>query len=251
MLYIVKPPNFPYTSSAINMWIMNQFHTHLERNKTQQKNSSNPVKLRSRGGGEGEIARWRRDRAMRSSGAVWSSDWSVVRLARWSDYREGEARLAELGVSWIGVSGWIGVGFQLSSLLSLSLSLSLSFARDPEMNWSENESVKSFPGQRSKFLVKGNDFPENRIFRSCQTRGSGGKWFPKTIFTQNKRTLSVLVEDEHRSKLMYFLDFNFVFCFFEFVKIDKLKKNNWLLTWHFKYYFNGHVGVLSANNAFR
>ena len=37
---------------------------------------------------------------------------------------------------------------------------------------------------------------------------------------------SVLVEDEHRSKLMYFLDFNFVFCFFEFVKIDKLKKIN-------------------------
>ena len=35
---------------------------------------------------------------------------------------------------------------------------------------------------------------------------------------------SVFVEDEHRSKLMYFLDFNFVFCFFEFVKIDKLKK---------------------------
>ena len=32
---------------------------------------------------------------------------------------------------------------------------------------------------------------------------------------------SVLVEDEDRSKLMYFLDFNFVF-FFYFVKIDKL-----------------------------
>ena len=29
-----------------------------KRNKTQQKNSSNPVKLRSRGGGEDEIARW-------------------------------------------------------------------------------------------------------------------------------------------------------------------------------------------------
>ena len=33
---------------------------------------------------------------------------------------------------------------------------------------------------------------------------------------------SALVEDEHRSKLIYFLDFKF---FFEFVKIDKLKKN--------------------------
>ena len=35
---------------------------------------------------------------------------------------------------------------------------------------------------------------------------------------------SVLVDNEHRSKLMYFLDFNFVFCFSEFVKADKLKK---------------------------
>ena len=35
---------------------------------------------------------------------------------------------------------------------------------------------------------------------------------------------SVLVEDEYRSKLTYFLDFDFVFCFFEFVKVDKLKK---------------------------
>ena len=50
------------------------FHTHSckwnwdrakkssKRNKTQQKNSSNPVKLRSRGGGEDEIAWWRQDR---------------------------------------------------------------------------------------------------------------------------------------------------------------------------------------------
>jgi len=31
----------------------------------------------------------------------------------------------------------------------------------------------------------------------------------------------VLVEDKHRSKLMYFLDFNFVFSYFKFVKLKK------------------------------
>ena len=69
------------------------------------------------------------------------------------------------------------------SLLSLSLSLS------PEMIWSENESVKSFSGQRSKYWSTENEFSENFIFRCNQTCGFGGKWFPEIIFTQNKRTL--------------------------------------------------------------
>ena len=37
MLYIAKPPNFPYTSSAINMWIMNQFHTHSQKKQNPAK----------------------------------------------------------------------------------------------------------------------------------------------------------------------------------------------------------------------
>ena len=74
----------------------------------------------------------------------------------------------------------------LGSLFSLSLSLS------PEMIWSENEGVKSFPGQRWKFQSTGSNFPENEIYRCCQTPGFGGKWFPEIIFLQNKRTLIFL-----------------------------------------------------------
>ena len=54
MLYM---PNFPYTSSTVNMQIMNQFHTHSQKKQNPEKNSSNPVKLRLRGGGEDEIVR--------------------------------------------------------------------------------------------------------------------------------------------------------------------------------------------------
>ena len=79
----------------------------------------------------------------------------------------------------------------LSSLtLSLIWALS-SLSLFPKMNWSENESVNSFPGQRRKFWSTGIQFPENCIFRCNQTCGKGWKWFPEIIFTQNKRTLSV------------------------------------------------------------
>ena len=59
------------------------------------------------------------------------------------------------------------------SLLSLSLSLSLF----PKMNWSKNEGVNSFSGQRRKFWSIGRWFPENFIFRCNQTCGFGWKWF--------------------------------------------------------------------------
>ena len=77
------------------------------------------------------------------------------------------------------------------SLFFLSLSLSLSLSLFPKIVWSENESVKLFSGQRSKCWATRNDFPENFIFRCCQTRGFGGKWFSKIIFPQNKCTLNV------------------------------------------------------------
>ena len=85
--------------------------------------------------------------------------------------------------------------FDLGSLFSHSLSdlgslFSLSLSLFPEMNWSENEGKKSFLGQRWKFRSTGSYFPENEIYRRCQTPGFGGKWFPEIIFTQNKRTLS-------------------------------------------------------------
>ena len=134
---------------------------------------------------------------VRLSGSVWVCGWALT--------HRGSAFGSVIGLLWRGgLTGWARLDPAWAGSMSVAgsvwvdgwalffLSLSLSFAHDPEMNWSENESVKSFLDQRSKFLVKGNDFPENRIFHSCQTRGSGGKWFPETIFTQNKRTKYVI-----------------------------------------------------------
>ena len=86
MLYIAKPPNFPYTSSAVNMLIMNQFHSFTKETKPSKKRKSNSVKLRSRGGGEGEIGVEARSsggetEAARSSGAVLQlTSGAVLRL---------------------------------------------------------------------------------------------------------------------------------------------------------------------------
>ena len=97
----------------------------------QQKNSSNPVKLRSRGEGKGEIARWRRDRAKaRLSGAVLQSKSGGAAI----DDRRGAIVGLELGL-WL--SDWSsGFAGEVSSsslfaiwALSLSLSLSLSFRK--------------------------------------------------------------------------------------------------------------------------
>ena len=60
MFYIAKPPNFPYTSSAVNMWKMNQYlplfliafclffnpipHSHFPTNQTDPQKKRNPEK---------------------------------------------------------------------------------------------------------------------------------------------------------------------------------------------------------------
>ena len=109
---------------------------------------------------------------------------------------------SELSVAGLELSvagKWIGalvLPLALSVLLcvlcfsAFFLSVLLCVLRDPEMNWSENKSVNSFPGQRRKFWSTGSWFPENCIFRCNQTCGFGWKWFPEIIFTQNKRTHS-------------------------------------------------------------
>ena len=80
MLYIAKPRNFPYTSSAVNMWIMNQFHTHSQKKQIPTKKF-----IKS---GQIEIARRRRrwDRMMeaRSSGTVLQLKIGTVRSSDWS-----------------------------------------------------------------------------------------------------------------------------------------------------------------------
>ena len=138
MLYIAKPPNFPYTFSAVNMWIMNQFHTYSQKKQNLAKKF-----IKS---GQIEIAQWNRrwDRVVearskaRSSGAVlWSKSGAVL-----------QSTIGAMLLSMIGAvrsSDWSSVyGHQtgargspaksllplsLRSGLSLSLSLSLSFRK--------------------------------------------------------------------------------------------------------------------------
>ena len=156
-------PNFPYTSSNVNMQIMNQFHTHSQKKQNPAKKF---IKF-----GQIEIAQRRRR---------W--DCAVKARLEARSVRSSDKRARQL------TSGAIA-GEVSSSSLSLRSGLSLSLSLSVEMIWSENESVKSFSGQRSKYWSTGNEFPKNFIFRCSQTCRFGGKWFPEIIFTQNKRTL--------------------------------------------------------------
>ena len=120
--------------------------------------------------------------------------------------REEEERVGDWRAARSPVKSLLPLSLSdLGSLFSLSLSLSLF----PEMNWSENESVNSFPSQRRKFRSTGSEFPKNFIFRCSQTCGFGGKWFPKIIFTQNKRTLNMRFQTItcFNNKPMNFLQF--------------------------------------------
>ena len=74
MLYM---PNFPHTSSTVNMQIMNQFHTHSQKKQ-------NPAKKLIKSG-QIEIAQWRRrwDR----TGEVRSKARSVRSSDEWRDRR--------------------------------------------------------------------------------------------------------------------------------------------------------------------
>ena len=157
MLYIAKPPNFPYTSSAVNMWIMNQFHTHSQKKQ-------NPAKKFIKSG-QIEIARWRRrwDRAVevRSSGgeierqdrAAQCCDRRAVRCydrrsARF-DYRTGalsvvvglELRVCRQSLFFLSLC-------DLGSLFSLSLSLSLRKCFEVKLGTENN-----FRGQSLIFTV--------------------------------------------------------------------------------------------------
>ena len=132
---------------------------------------------------------------LNSASPAWgrSEQWVLsLTLAEGSCVLGSEVSVAGSKLSVAGK--WIGA-LVLSVFLcvlcfsSLFLSMLLCILRDPEMNWSENESVNSFPGQRHKFWSTGIQFPENCIFRCNQTCGKGWKWFPEIIFTQNKRTL--------------------------------------------------------------
>ena len=180
-------PNFPHTSSTVNMQIMNQFHTHSQKKQ-------NPAKKFIKSG-QIEIAQRRRrwDRA----GEVRSVRSSDERRDRQSQSTKGAidehacrtiAPLVDRRLSLLARRTIAPLVDRRLSLLPLSLSdlgslFSLSLSFFPKMIWTENKSVKLFPGQRSKYWSTGNEFPENEIFRCSQTCGLGWKWFPEIIFT--------------------------------------------------------------------
>ena len=186
---ILYMPNFPHTSSTVNMQIMNLFHTHSQKKQ-------NPTKKFIKSG-QIEIAQRRRrwDRAVKARSVRSSDERRDRRGARSTSTLVGRSRRSSIAGSLFSLversrpSSIAGSLFflSLSSIWALS-SLSLSLSLSPEMIWTENKSVKLFPGQRSKYWSTGNEFPKNFIFRCSQTCGFVGKWFPEIIFTQNKRT---------------------------------------------------------------
>ena len=112
MLYM---PNFPYTSSTVNMQIMNQFHTHSQKKQNLAKKfmKSNQI----------EIARRRRrwDRAVKVRSEARSVRSSDERRARNRDRRAVRSPAKSL------------LPLSLSDLGSL-FSLSLSFSGN-ELKW--------------------------------------------------------------------------------------------------------------------
>ena len=78
------------------------------------------------------------------------------------------------------------------SLYSLFfLSLSLFACLSPEMVWSENRNIKWFPGQSLYFYGQMKCISRNSIFHAQPNTRFYGKWFPKMVWSQNKRTLSL------------------------------------------------------------
>ena len=116
MLYI---PNFPYTSSTVNLHIMNQFHTHSQKKQ-------NPVKKFIKSG-QIEITRRRRrwNRAVKAR--------SEARLVRSFDKRRDRRSRSMSGA--IAAKSLLPLSLSdLGFLFSLSLSLSLS-GNDLKWKW--------------------------------------------------------------------------------------------------------------------
>ena len=110
MLYIAKPPNFPYTSLAVNTLIMNQFHTHSQKKQ-------NPTKK------ENQIrSNWDRAAEEKVRSEARSSGGEIERRGSAIDDRHGAIVGLELGL-WSPAKSLLPLS--LRSGLSLSFSLSL------------------------------------------------------------------------------------------------------------------------------
>ena len=127
MLYIAKPPNFPYTFSAVNMWIMNQFHTHSQKKQNQAKKfiKSGQIEIARR------MRRWDRAVEVRSSGGEIGLRGAAIDERRGAaiDKRCGSIIRLELGLwssDWSsGFAGKVSSSslFAIEALSPLSLSL--------------------------------------------------------------------------------------------------------------------------------
>ena len=91
------------------------------------------------------------------------------------DDRDRRARSLDDRIAHRSTSGTIDD--RCSPIWALS---SLSLSLFPEMIWSENEGVKSFPDQRWKFRSIESHFLENEIYRCCQILGFRKSFSPKT-----------------------------------------------------------------------
>ena len=140
-------------------------HSFIKETKPSKKRKSNPVKLRSRGGG-GEIGG--EIEATRSSGAVL---WSTINAVRSSD--------------WSLVCGRRRSLFFLSLCDLGSLSLSV------EILWSENQNWNHFPPVKPYFMIKLKIFSIWPNLPDLPNMLFSGKWFLNFIWSQNKRTLKV------------------------------------------------------------
>ena len=131
--------------------------------KKKKKKKKKPEKKFIKGEIEGEIER--RGAAIDETGAIW-----CVRSSDWSSRFVGEVE----GVIW--------------ALSSSSCSLSLSHT--PETIWSENRNWKWFPGSKLIFYSQMKIISGKFYFQSQPNSLFYGKWFPKTIWSQNKRSLN-------------------------------------------------------------
>ena len=131
MLYIAKPPNFPYTSLAVNKLIMNQFDAHSQKKQNPAKKENQirsnwdraaEEKVRSEArskarSSEGKI------KAARSSGMVLRSTINAIRSSDWSSVCGRRRSLFFLYLCDLG-----SLSLPLSRSLSLLVPCGISFS---------------------------------------------------------------------------------------------------------------------------
>ena len=135
-------------------------------------------------------------RVGRMMGCLWVWGWILGRWEGGSDIKGG----SEFGIRPQGGSEWRSVEARLvivnsqldlwSSGSYVWFSLSLSLSLFVEFIWSENRTVKWFPGQRLVFFSQLKCKSGKCYFLEQPNTLFYGKWFPEMVWSQNKRSLS-------------------------------------------------------------